>query len=451
MSSCYKARKYKDYTNNDLSKCLEEVKCKKLTQKQAAAKYGISRRTICYKLKGKDNLKPGRPYFFSKFEEAAFVKCTIQLSDFGFPIGKEDLRHIMNNYLISLGKKVKEFKIFPGPDLVNSFLQRHPQLTSKFVPNLKKSRAIVNEEILKDYIQELSKTVQNVPPSNIYNYDETNLSDDPGLKKCLVKRGNKYPANIRNTSKTSVSIMISGNAAGEVLPPFVVYKAVNLWSTWCEGGPKGVRYFNIKSGWFDGAAFEECFFSIVLPSLKKKLGVKVLLGVNLSSHISAKVINVCEKNKILFVCLPPNSTHITQLLDVAFFKPLKTAWRRIITEYKDSSAGCTKTSLEKQHFPELLNKLLIAIELIQANNLKSGFRKCGNYPVNVNQLLTQFRERESYNKEFSEDSFKIFLQEKYKPLQSSETKQQKKKLFVPAGKSVGTEDLEKFSNSFDIC
>nr|XP_047139688.1 uncharacterized protein LOC124815264 [Hydra vulgaris] len=356
MSSCYKARKYKDYTSNDLSKCLKEVKCKKLTQKQAAAKYGISRRTICYKLKGKHNLKPGKPYFFSKFEEAAFVKCTIQLSDFGFPIGKEDLRHFMNNYLISSGKKVKESKIFPGPDLVNSFLQRHPQLTCKFVSNLKKSRAIVNEEILKDYIQQLSITVQNVPPSNIYKNDETNLTDDPGSKKCLVKRGNKYPAYISNTSKTSISIMISGNAAGEVLPPFLVYKDVNLWSTWCVGGPKGVRYFNTKSG------------------------IKVLLDDNLSSYISPKVINAYEINEILFVCLPPNSTHITQPLDVAFFKPLKTAWHKIITEYKDSLAGCTKTSLEKQRFPELSNKLMIAIEPNQANNLKSGFRKCGISP-----------------------------------------------------------------------
>ncbi|XP_065669381.1 uncharacterized protein LOC136088747 [Hydra vulgaris] len=244
--------------------------------------------------------------------------------------------------------------------------------------------------------------------------------------------------------------MISGNAAGKVLSPFVVYKAVNLWSSWCEGGPKRIRYFNTKSGWFDGAAFEEWFFSIVLPSLKKKLGYKVLLGDNLSSHISPKVINACEKNEILFVCLPPNNTHITQPLDVTFFKPLKTAWRRIITEYKVSPVGCTKASLEKQHFPELLNNLFIAIKPNQANNLKSGFRKCGIYPVNVNQLLTQFRERESYDKEFLEDSFKIFLQEEYKPLQSSETEKRKKKLSIPAGKSVGTADLEKFSNSFDI-
>ena len=149
--------------------------------------------------------------------------------------------------------------------------------------------------------------------------------------------------------------MISGNAAGEILPPFVVYKATNLWSTWCVGGPKGARYFSTKSGWFDGVAFEEWFFSIVLPSFKKKLGVKVLLGDNLSSHISPKVIEACEENEIKFVCLPPNSTHITQPLDVAFFKPLKTAWHKIITEYKDSPAGRMKTSLDKQYFPELLN------------------------------------------------------------------------------------------------
>jgi len=175
-----------------------------------------------------------------------------------------------------------------------------------------------------------------------------------------------------------------------------------------------------------------------------------LLGDNLSSHISPKVIDACEKNEIKFVCLPPNSTHLTQPLDVAFFKPLKTAWRKIITEYKDSPAGCTKTSLQKQHFPELLNKLLIAVEPNQAKNLKSGFRKCGVYPVNDNKLLSQYRKRESYDEEFLEDAFKVFLQEKYKTMQSVETKKRKRKLSVPAGKSVGTEDLENFDKSFVI-
>ena len=58
------------------------------------------------KLTGKHYLKLGKPYFLSKLEKAVFFKCTIQLSHFGFPIGKEDLRHIMNNYLNSSGRKL---------------------------------------------------------------------------------------------------------------------------------------------------------------------------------------------------------------------------------------------------------------------------------------------------------------------------------------------------------
>ena len=56
----------------------------------------------------------------------------------------------MNNYPHSSGRKVKECKFFPGPDLIKSFL-RHSELTNKFVPNIKKSRANVNEEILRIY------------------------------------------------------------------------------------------------------------------------------------------------------------------------------------------------------------------------------------------------------------------------------------------------------------
>ena len=79
--------------------------------------------------------------------------------------------------------------------------------------------------------------------------------------------------------------MVSDNVAGKILPPFVVYKATNLWSTfvvykatnlwstWCVGDPKGARCFSTKSGLFDGVAFEEWFFSIVLPSFKKKLAI----------------------------------------------------------------------------------------------------------------------------------------------------------------------------------
>lgn len=36
--------------------------------------------------------------------------------------------------------------------------------------------------------------------------------------------------------------MFSGNAAGTLLPPYVVYKASHMWSNCTENGPRNCRY-----------------------------------------------------------------------------------------------------------------------------------------------------------------------------------------------------------------
>lgn len=43
-----------------------------------------------------------------------------------------------------------------------------------------------------------------------------------------------------NNTKTSISVMFCGSAAGESLPPFVVYKSINMWDTWAQNGPWGL-------------------------------------------------------------------------------------------------------------------------------------------------------------------------------------------------------------------
>lgn len=63
--------------------------------------------------------------------------------------------------------------------------------------------------------------------------------------------------------------------------------------------------------------FEDCFFSCLLPKLKKQEGTKIFIGNNLSSHINTEVIKACEKYNIKFVCLPAHSSHLTQPLDEA--------------------------------------------------------------------------------------------------------------------------------------
>lgn len=110
--------------------------------------------------------------------------------------------------------------------------------------------------------------------------------------------------------------MLSGTASGTLLPPYVVYKSENMWETWRQGGPKGSRFNRSQSGWFHKNIFEDWFYQIALPYLKKKNGTKDFIGDNLASHISAGVLDTCLENNIKYVFLPANGSHLCQPLDV---------------------------------------------------------------------------------------------------------------------------------------
>ncbi|XP_030748969.1 uncharacterized protein LOC115877041 [Sitophilus oryzae] len=443
------ARKYADYTEETLLECLNEIKHGRISHRAAEEKYKIPRRTILNKLKCRHSKKPGHQPIFTADEEREFVQCIISLGDYGFPVNMQELRNIIKNYLARCGREVKVFKEnTPGTDWLKGFLVRNPELSQRFAENVKRMRAAVDEPMIRSFFENLSDELRDVPPTNIWNFDETNLSDDPGKKKVIVKKGSKYPELIRNASKTSISVMFSGNAAGELLPPYIVYRANKMWTTWTENGPKGCRYNSSSSGWFDASIFSDWLECQMIPRLKKLEGKKVVLCDNLSSHITVHALKLCRQNQITLICLPPNSTHLTQPLDVAFFRPLKIAWRRVLSEWKDTDEGIRNTNIQKQNFPPLLSKMMEIIGPNVEENLKAGFRKCGIVPLKVEEVLSRIP-RSSCNPDDIQGAFLQKIQSQRIELTKA-VKSRRKKLNIPPGRSVCLENLqsdEDMSNS----
>lgn len=99
------------------------------------------------------------------------------------------------------------------------------------------------------FFNNIETTIYEVEATNFYNYDETNITDNPGARKVIVPRNTKRVERVQEHSRTSISIMVCGNANGDLLPPMVVYKALNLYENWMEGGPPGSKYANSPSGW----------------------------------------------------------------------------------------------------------------------------------------------------------------------------------------------------------
>jgi len=365
-----------------------------MSYRDCAEKHGIPttvlHRHFTFKTQnpGKRMKKQGGQCVLNNQIEKLIAESLITCSSWGYPLGIYDLRCIVKSYLDRKGKTVRQFKNnMPGREFAMSYLKRHRQLLStRLCQNIKRARTQVTKETINLYFDNLEKSLNNVLPENIINYDETNLSDDPGRVKIITKRGCKYPERVMNSSKSSTSVMFACTGTGEILPPYTVYKSLHMYDSWVIGGPPNSRYNRSKSGWFDSQCFEDWLLKILIPFLKNKPGKKVIIGDNLSTHLTLEGITMCSKHNIEFVFLPANSTHLTQPLDVAFFRPLKVAWRKILTTWKNGP-GKKESSVPKQRFPALLNLLMSSIKENQVSNIQSGFKKCGIIPINRNSVL----------------------------------------------------------------
>jgi hypothetical protein len=374
---------YRDrYSQDSMEKAIRAVQGG-MAVKVAAEKYGVPRTTLGDRAAGRTVLTLGRPTQLTVEEEAIMVERATLLGAWGFPLTFRDFRELVKSYLDRAGRTTKFKDNFPSKHFMYYFMRRHPQLSFRKANNIKRSRAGVSREDIEKFFQHFAKTVEGVPAANIWNYDETNLRDDPGTEKAMYKKGTKYAERVMNTTKSAISLMFSCSAEGEMMPPYVVYKAQNIYESWTVGGPKGTRYNCTKSGWFDSCVFADWFTSCALPVLRRQQGKKVIIGDNLASHISDAVITLCRQNDIEFVCLPPNSTDKLQPLDVGFFAPMKAAWRKTLMEFKKKNPK--EANIPKAQFPALLKAMLS--QLKPEEHMPHAFRKCGLHPVDVEQVL----------------------------------------------------------------
>lgn len=113
------------------------------------------------------------------------TECIKVSSDWGFPFTTFDIRLIVKSFLDQKGVVEKRFKNnMPGKAWARGFLERQKgSLSERLCQNIKRSRAAVSNETIEEYFKELETSLAGVLPELIVNYDETNITDDPGKKK----------------------------------------------------------------------------------------------------------------------------------------------------------------------------------------------------------------------------------------------------------------------------
>ena len=233
---------------------------------------------------------------------------------------------------------------------------------------------------IKEYFDNLEKETDG-KPENIWNYDEMNLTDDPGSRwviTCNYIMRHHVSQEGGNTFKSAHVLWkrYGGN--------FATIHNLQGWITLDNVGRRWTLTFKIQP-FKEWMVWQHHTWRLVLhfgpPTSEKARRMRVLIGDNLSSHISAAAVKACQEHNIALISLPPNSTHATQPSDIACFHPMKVAWRKQLAKLKEGK-GSKSTTLRKKEIPGMLKKFMMTLEEKGMETLKSGSWKAGISPLN---------------------------------------------------------------------
>ncbi|XP_047142942.1 uncharacterized protein LOC124817170 [Hydra vulgaris] len=212
------------------------------------------------------------------------------LAEKGFPQDREDIKLMGKSYTFT-GKKTPFKDDNPGRDWCMSFEKTWNVVLEKRKPELL-TKARANDLSLKTLTDFLN---------------ETGLRTDPTAGKIFVRKTSKTAYYVASScGKSMYTVLFCGSANGQCLPSFVVYKAIHLYDAWCQNGPENAI-------WIDK-------FIIHVKEYEKPV---LLLRDGSDSHLTYSTVKKALDNHIILLCLPPNTTHALQPLDVGFFAPLR--------------------------------------------------------------------------------------------------------------------------------
>lgn len=390
---------------------------------------------------------PGRPRSLTNEEDEALVAYVMWLQRGGFPATKGQLVAAANDLRRRRDPEIADL----GKNWYSQWLLDHPEVQKSYIKAVEKARKSFeasNVENLMTFFDRLKKIITDyrIGASECWNEDECGIR-----LGCLRERvqviiirttRSQRPQILDPHNRESSTIIGSINAAGESIPPWLVFKTFPTES-WAEvEADEAIHFARSETGFSNseisfewlhhfnlwswkksaqaqrsGLGFEEYFGCDIwlrdperpwsppyeVPPIQRPDDEKIyrLLVIDgFTGHTGLDFIEYCIKFDILVAVFPSHSTHILQPLDVGVFQPLKLAHQKTL-----------QASLFKGNLAFTQKDFIKAFQTIYEkgftrHNIISGFEETGIFPPNAQPAVMrvfsqQQRKREAINPAFS--------------------------------------------------
>ena len=173
----------------------------------ASEEFDVRKSTLHDRGKNVHAKEPGRPCELDDRMEKTLAKLIDVLAEWGYLLGGFKIKMMVKNFLDTKGEVSAVFSNnLPGNRWLKAFAKRC-QMSASVASNIRRARAMISQDIVNEFFDELVAAVGDTPPEKIFNFDETNFTDDPGMKKCVVRLVARHVEMIHEHSKTAISEM----------------------------------------------------------------------------------------------------------------------------------------------------------------------------------------------------------------------------------------------------
>ena len=209
--------------------------------------------------------------------------------------------------------------------------------------------------------------------SRIWNYDECGFPLCPKSGKILAPIGTRTVYTSCTAQKTQITL-VAINASGEILPPMHIFPGERFSYLPLEGSVRGAYFERSHNGWINTDLFYGWITKFFSKEIRSETPIVLLLDGH-TTHIDLEISKFCQEDEILLYCLPPHSSHITQPLDVGFFSPLKTNWKRAVDTYRVANVG---NPITKEVFARVFKEAWI--DTVKTRTIVNAFSGAGIMP-----------------------------------------------------------------------
>ena len=207
----------------------------------AARTFDVPRSTLRDRLSGRTERASLRAnsHKLTEIEEKSVENWILSLDNRGAAPRPSTVRETAN-LLLAARKTTPVLSV--GEKWVYNFVQRHPNLSSRFSRRYNYERAKCEDpKIIHEWFNLVQKTIlqYGIDPDDIYNFDETGFAMGLIATAKVVTRAEYYGRRplLQPGNRTWVTTIECINASGWALPPCVIFKGKVYIESWFDGLP----------------------------------------------------------------------------------------------------------------------------------------------------------------------------------------------------------------------